>query len=244
MDLMLLITVLMIILLIWNYWRADIIALTIMAVLGITQVLPVDKLFSGFSSTAVIAIIAAMIIGAGIEKAGVMQLFTTQLERHTPNRPVILTLILSMLTALMSGILSSAGAISLMMPTINRLAVKRKIPKSRLLMPIGFCAIAGSTITLVGSGSLLVFNDLLLHHHYSGLKSINLFTLTPISLVGLFALFLSFLFLFRFLPNTEKSHIRYGADSDQFRKIYGHGGHFFEVKVPKNHALLSMDGIS
>ena len=110
MDLMLLITVLMIILLIWNYWRADIIALTIMAVLGITQVLPVDKLFSGFSSTAVIAIIAAMIIGAGIEKAGVMQLFTTQLERHTPNRPVILTLILSMLTALMSGILSSAGA--------------------------------------------------------------------------------------------------------------------------------------
>ena len=61
--------------------RVDVAAILIMVLLGLTTVLPetlvpalVDpkQLFVGFSSNAVISIIAVMIIGAGLDKTGAM----------------------------------------------------------------------------------------------------------------------------------------------------------------------------
>jgi hypothetical protein len=35
------------------------------------------------------------------------------------------------------------------------------VPLSQMLMPIGFCAILGGTVTLVGSSPLILLNDLM-----------------------------------------------------------------------------------
>jgi len=59
--------------------RVDVAAICIMVLLGLGTMLPgieplidPDKLFSGFSSNAVISVIAVMIIGAGLDKTGLM----------------------------------------------------------------------------------------------------------------------------------------------------------------------------
>ncbi len=53
-----------------NVIRVDVVAVLVLVALGITRLLPPEQLFSGFSSEAVMSLIAVMIIGAGLEKAG------------------------------------------------------------------------------------------------------------------------------------------------------------------------------
>ena len=59
--------------------RVDVAAIAVMVLLGLTSMLPgyeglvpLQHLFAGFSSNAVISIIAVMIIGAGLDKTGIM----------------------------------------------------------------------------------------------------------------------------------------------------------------------------
>jgi len=59
--------------------RVDLAAITVMVLLGLLSFLPglggladVNHLFDGFASNAVVSIIAVMIIGAGLDKTGLM----------------------------------------------------------------------------------------------------------------------------------------------------------------------------
>jgi hypothetical protein len=58
---------------------------------------------------------------------------------------------------------------------------------SRLLMPMGFCAILGGTITMVGSSPLILLNDLILTSNKAlpaeqQMQTWSLFTVTPMGL--------------------------------------------------------------
>ena len=48
------------------------------------------------------------------------------------------------------------------LPVVSRISVRTEIPLSRLLMPMGFCAILGGTLTMVGSSPLILLNDLII----------------------------------------------------------------------------------
>ena len=58
--------------------------------------------------------------------------------------------------------MQNVGAVALFIPVISRIAVRTNLPISRLLMPMGFIAILGGTMTMVGSSPLILLNDLIL----------------------------------------------------------------------------------
>jgi di/tricarboxylate transporter len=53
--------------------RIDVAAILVMVVVGLTQLVPAADVFAGFASNAVISIIAVMILGAGLDRVGVMR---------------------------------------------------------------------------------------------------------------------------------------------------------------------------
>jgi hypothetical protein len=61
--------------------RVDIAAICIMVLIGLFGLVPSDQLFGGFASNAVISIIAVMIIGAGLDRTGVMNRSPTPSSR-------------------------------------------------------------------------------------------------------------------------------------------------------------------
>jgi di/tricarboxylate transporter len=103
--------------------------------------------------------------------------------------------------AVISSFMQNIGAAALFLPAIKRVSKTLNIPLSRMLMPIGFCAILGGTITLVGSSPLILLNDLLIPFK---LEPFGLFEVTPIGLalvgggIGFFILFGRFV-----LPNSS-----------------------------------------
>lgn len=160
--------------------RIDVVAIGCMLALGWTGVLNPEEVFSGFSSNAVIAMLSVMILGHGIARTGIMDEFSKFIIRKAGTRKRNLVGLLSLSTGVLSGLIQNIGAAALFLPGILQVSRKTSIPASSLIMPIGFAAILGGTLTMVGSGPLILLNDLLRNE---GLEAYNLFSVTPVGIV-------------------------------------------------------------
>lgn len=231
--------------------RVDVAGIIIMVIIGLSAIIPdydglmdPKDLFSGFSSNAVISIIAVMIIGAGLDKTGVMGKLASLILKFAGRTEKRIMITISLVVAYISSFMQNIGAAALFLPVVNRVSRRTGIPAGRLLMPMGFCAILGGTVTMVGSSPLILLNDLLnnananLPANQPQMESFGLFAVTPIGvcLVGIGVLY--FLILGRrLLPVTQKSS---GASQSlqHFKDVYGIDGRMFEVEVQAGSRLI------
>ncbi len=160
--------------------RVDVVAIIMMVVLPMLGLVTTDEAFSGFSSNAVISIIAVIIIGAGLDKTGVMNKVAAPVISICGGSVTRLVAGVSATVAIISSFMQNIGAAALFLPVTMRVSKQLNIPLSKILMPMGFCAILGGTVTLVGCSPLILLNDLLAN---SGLEPFGLFSVTPIGLM-------------------------------------------------------------
>ena len=168
------------IMLVLDLVRLDIVAIGCMLALGWTGILNSQEMFSGFSSNAVIAMLSVMILGRGIARTGIMDKFSKFIISKAGTRKRNLVGLLSLSAGLLSGLIQNIGSAALFLPGIMQVSRRTKIPASSLIMPIGFAAILGGTLTMVGSGPLILVNDLLRNE---GHEAYNLFSVTPVGIV-------------------------------------------------------------
>ncbi|NIP88791.1 MAG: SLC13 family permease, partial [Gammaproteobacteria bacterium] len=136
--------------------RVDVAALVIMLALGLSNVVPPEHLFDGFASNAVISIIAVMILGAGLDRTGLMTRLASLILRYGGSSEKRVMPIVSGTVAVISSFMQNVGAAALFLPVVSRISTRTGIALSRLLMPMGFCAILGGTLTMVGSSPLIL----------------------------------------------------------------------------------------
>ena len=235
--------------------RVDVAAVTIMVLLGLTTMLPglapvisTAELFTGFSSNAVMSIIAVMIIGAGLDKTGIMSRVANWILKHGGSTESRITPLISGTVGIISSFMQNVGAAALFLPVVSRISRRTSIPMSRLLMPMGFCAILGGTVTMVGSSPLILLNDLLLSSNQSlpadqQMRTFDLFDVTPIGLALIAAGILFFMIFGRFvLPSTkgEAQKERTTRTADYFEKVYGISGELFELQASLDSPLVGM----
>ena len=224
--------------------RVDVAAVSVMVLLGLLSLIPglggitdPDKLFVGFASNAVISIIAVMIIGAGLDRTGVMHrvaAFIMQVGGTTEKR-IIPTV--SGTVGIISSFMQNVGAAALFMPVMSRISNRLNIPLSRLLMPMGFAAIVGGTITMVGSSPLILLNDLL----PEGMEPFSLFDVTPIGLALLASAIVYFVVLGPYvLPLAVTTGGSGESTADHFRRVYGLNYEIREVRVGRDSNLVGL----
>lgn len=184
------------ILLIVDRLRIDVIAILCMLALAWTRILEPLEALSGFSSNAVITMIAVMILGRGIALTGVMAGFARLALKYAGNSQRRIVAVVSTGVGLMSGFIQNIGSAVLFLPAILSIARRRKMPASSLIMPIGFAIICSGTLTMIGSGPLMLVNDFLIG---SSLEPYRLFAVTPVGLALLVSCLAFFFFLGRFV---------------------------------------------
>lgn len=189
------------ILLIVDKLRIDIVAVLCMLALAWTGILSPSEVLSGFSSNAVITMIAVMILGRGISRTGLMAGFSQLALKFTgSSRPRIIT-VLSVASGILSGFVQNIGAAALFLPSIINISRSKKIPASGLIMPVGFAIILSGSITMIGSGPLMLVNDFLIG---ASLSPYKLFAVTPVGLILLFSYLLFFIILGKYvLPQNR-----------------------------------------
>ncbi len=237
-----------IILFVFEIVRIDIAAICIMVLIGLLGILPGDQLFTGFASNAVISIIAVMIIGAGLDRTGVMNVVAGFIVRIGGRSESRIMSMVSSTVGVTSGFMQNTGATALFLPVVSRISARLDLPLPRLLMPMGFCAIVGGTITMVGSSPLILLNDLILTSNRSlppGAEAMRPFALFDVTLVGLALLagaLAYFLLLGRFfLPRVEaKRPAAPGRTKSYFAEVYGIEGDVYEMLVTVDSPLVGM----
>jgi di/tricarboxylate transporter len=173
-----------VIMMVFELFRIDVVAIICMLALGWSGVLTTDEMLVGFSSNAVISMIAVMILGYGITTTGVMEKFSEAILSQVGNNKNKIIGFLSISVGTLSAFMQNIGAAALFLPGTLDISRKTKIPVSQLIMPIGFAAILGGSLTMVGSGHLILINDLLKN---ADLEPYGLFAVTPIGAILLIA---------------------------------------------------------
>ena len=119
----------------------DVAAVTIMVLLGLTGLFAIPMglskplvdpkhLFDGFAGNAVISIIAVMIIGAGLDKTGIMSQvasFILKIGGTTEKRVIPL---ISSTVGFISSFMQNVGAAALFLPVVSRISARTGLPIS------------------------------------------------------------------------------------------------------------------
>ena len=182
--------------------RLDVVAILMMVVLPLFHLVTPKEAFIGLSSNAVISIIAVIIIGAGLDKTGLINRLVKPILKIAGKSQSNIIIAISLAIAVISSFMQNIGAAALFLPAIQRISKSFDIPISRLLMPIGFSAILGGTITLVGSSPLILLNDLIIPFK---LEPFSLFDVTPVGISLVVSGIIYFIVFGRFvLPRGTK----------------------------------------
>jgi len=230
--------------------RVDLAAILVMLVLGLLTFVPglesladVNHLFDGFASNAVISIIAVMIIGAGLDKTGVMSRVAAIILKYAGNTERQLVAIICGTVGIISSFMQNVGAAALFLPVVSRISLRTELPLSRLLMPMGFCAIMGGTMTMVGSSPLILLNDLIVAANRdlpadAQMKTFELFDVTPVGIALVVTGILYFVLFGKWvLPKAREDGegTRSQTLKSYLKRMYEIEADVFEVIVPDGH---------
>lgn len=235
--------------------RIDLAAILVMVLLGLLSQVPglssiadVNQLFDGFASNAVVSIIAVMIIGAGLDRTGLMSKVAATILKYGGSTERRIVPIVSGAVGIISSFMQNVGAAALFLPVVSRISVRTELPLSRLLMPMGFCAILGGTLTMVGSSPLILLNDLLASANQSlpqdqQMASFSLFSVTPIGICLIVTGVLYFMLFGKWvLPSENAASGAQSAQSmkDYLQQLYGLRTDIFEISIPEGSQVAGL----
>jgi di/tricarboxylate transporter len=178
--------------------RVDVVALLIMLATAWLELVTPAQALSGLASNAVVAVIAVMMMSYGLDRSGVTQHITGPILRLAGQSESRIIVLMSATVGALSGFMQNVGAAALFLPALLRLSRSRGLSLSRTLMPVGFAAILGGCLTMVGSGPLIILNDLLRQRDF---QPYGLFAVTPLGVL-LLAIGIGYFIVFgrRLLP--------------------------------------------
>lgn len=227
--------------------RADVVALVVLVLLGLSGLVEPDELFNGFSGNAVISIIATMILGAGLDRTGALNRLAGWLLRRARGMEQRLLLLTSAVAGINSSIMQNPSVMALYMPVAARLSSRTGLTLPRLLLPISAAIVMGGALTMVGNSPLILLNDLLqaansnLPSGAATIEPLKMFAPLPIGL-ALLAASLAYFHFFgdKRLRDEDGKGATPARTQSYFAKAYGIDGDVYELTVTADSPLVGM----
>jgi di/tricarboxylate transporter len=230
--------------------RADLVALVVLVVLGITGLIAPEEIFSGFSGNAVMSIIATMILGAGLDRTGALNRLAGWLLRRGHGKEQRLLTLTTLVAGLNSSFMQNPSVMALYLPVAARLSGRSGLSMKRLLLPLTAAIVMGAALTMVGNSPLILLNDLLVSANNnlpSGMATLEQLPMFAPAPVGVVLLAASLLY-FHFYGNRKLAELEDGGGDNvtpartdsYFARTYGIEGDVFELVVSAESPLVGM----
>ncbi len=225
---------------VFEWVRVDVVGIMMMVLLPILGLVTPMEAISGLSSNAVVSIIAVIIIGAGLDKTGCMNVLARNILRFAGKAESRIIALISGTVAFISSFMQNIGAAALFMPAAIRVSRQVNIPVSRILMPMGFCAIVGGTITLVGASPTILLNDLIDQANRLGgfpekMAHLSLFTQTPIGIALVASAILYFIVFGKYILPKKGGTSDSGLMPTDIADTYAEICNLYELHIPASY---------
>ncbi|MCA9781379.1 MAG: SLC13/DASS family transporter [Candidatus Eremiobacteraeota bacterium] len=146
---------------------------------GLGLLPPLDAL-RGFGNSAVISIACLYVVAAGVRHTGALDEFLDRLLKRPDSKKL-----LPWVTGV-SSVINNTPVVGILIPPIQDWCRRSNASSSRLLLPLSYAASLGGMLTLFGTSTNLVVNELLME---SGYPSLGVFEVArvglPCAVVGL-----------------------------------------------------------
>lgn len=216
----------------------DLVALLVLVALGLSRVLTPQEVFSGFSDTAVITILAIFVLAEGLEVTGIAERMGDILVRIGAGSEIRLIIALMSAAAFMSLFMNNIAVASILLPATSSIARKANVKLSRLLMPLAFGTLLGGTATLFTTTNIVVSGIL----KSNGYRGFGVLDFAPVGLpLVFFGIVYMAIFGRRLLPretSIERSNAILQAQNNDLLNMYHLGERLFRARIPAGSYLI------
>lgn len=132
--------------------------------MGVTGVMPLEKVYAGFSSTLFVMLFGMLIVGDCLFETGLVKLIGQRLSRSKLiNNELLLLIVLMCVAGIASAFLSNTAVMATMIPLVGAVAVSSngRVRSRNILMGLGIATSIGGAATLVGSTAQLMTQSIL-----------------------------------------------------------------------------------
>ncbi len=221
------------VLFILNKIPADLVALLVVAALGLSGVLTTQEAFSGFSRSAVITIIAIFVLSEALQRTGVTDQVGNILLRIGGRTELRLVAVVMAAGAFLSLFMNNIAAAAVLLPAVSGAAKRAHVNTSRLLMPLAFSTILGGMATLFTTSNI-VLNSILHDNQIEGFSVYDFLPVgVPLVITGI--LYIAF-FGRRSLPGDsplDRTLAPEATSKGDLIEAYKLGKRLFRARVPK-----------
>ena len=139
-----------------------------------------------FGNPAPITIACMFILSAALETTGVIESLGTWFERVAGSSARKMLVVMIIIVALLSGFVNNTPVVVVFMPILLAICRKKDYKASKFLIPLSYAAIAGGTMTLIGTSTNLLASGI--YADMVGKEGLtneldNMFVIMPLGLV-------------------------------------------------------------
>lgn len=212
----------------------EVVGFTAMVILVLFSIVTPKEAVAGFSNSAVVTVGALFVLSHSLVKTNILYLLVSGLENFGGKRKWLVIGILLTSVAIVSSFINNVAAVAITMPLAMQLSHRFKLSPSRILLPLSYASIFGGTMTLIGTSTNLLVNEVVIK---AGYPALGMFEFTKLGLVftGIGLIYV-FILAKRYMPNR--------AIISSLTRKYHMSEYLTEVQVSEDSPLIGSTCLS
>mgnify|MGYP003745725855 FL=1 len=176
-------------------------SILVIAGIALTGLQPPEEALAGFASSATLTVGAMFVLSTGLVRTGALEAVTINLARLSNGSPRRLLMLLAVTVPVGSAFVNDTPVVVMLIPVMLSLSAQFGVRPSKLLMPVAYFAMLGGTLTIFGTSTNILMDDL---YRQAGGPGFDVFTFAPLGVIyaavgGTFVV----LFSIRLLPDRS-----------------------------------------
>lgn len=139
----------------------------------------IQDALSGFSNAAVVTVAAMFVMSSGLEKSGALAAVGRVFVRLGRNQSALL-IVMMLVVGAASAFINNTAAVAVFLPLVLMVCTRRKLPPSRMLIPLSFASQFGGVCTLMGTSTNLLVSSI---SEKAGLGAFSMFEFSSFGLI-------------------------------------------------------------
>ena len=179
-HILLLILAAMTLLYITRWLPTEVTSLLIIFSLAGTGLLSVEDAFSGFSSTATVTVGAMFVLSSGLMRTGALDIVASFMIRWAGRSVRRMILLMGLFIPPASAFINNTPVVIMMVPVLLSVCRRLNLQPSKVMIPLSYLSITGGTMTLIGTSTNILIDDL---YRKAGGPGFSLFEFMPLGII-------------------------------------------------------------